>query len=99
MSDNRFQYEVPSEDKWFRWQGQKPPERNVHMTEEEMEAKFKTNLQDHMCDWKQDGAHIYCDVGDFQHGAKIGVMKRLAGQDEQGNPVLAPVGPILRTEV
>lgn len=99
MSDNRYQYEVPSEDKWFKWQGQKPPERNVHMTEEEMEAKFATNLKNHACDWKQNGAEIYCEEAGFEHGKRIGVKLRLAGTDEKGEPVLVPVGPILRSEV
>lgn len=98
MSDNRYGYEV-ADDKWYKWQGKRPPERNAHLTEEELDTAFADNLKNHTCEWKQDGAHVYCEEAEFTHGKRIGVKLRLAGQDEAGQPVLVPVGPILRTEV
>lgn len=98
MADNRYGYEVKA-DNWYQWQGQKPPERNTHLTEEEMQEKFAENLANHNCEWKQNGAIVYCDVAEFEHGKNIGIKLRLAGQDENNQPILVPVGPILRSQV
>ena len=96
---NKYGYKNDAEDKWFLWQGQKPPERNPHLTEQELDEALANNLAGHSCDWKQNGAVIYCEEGDFEHGKRIGVNVRLAGTDEKNHPILVPVGPILRTQV
>jgi hypothetical protein len=92
------EYEVPA-DKWYDWKGVKRPERVGHLTEEDLEEKLRTNLQGHVCEWRQNGAEIFCDVGEYRHGKRIGSQVRLAGTGDGGEPVLVPVGAILRSDV
>lgn len=100
MSQNKYNYRDDKVDKWFEWKGVKPPERQPHLTEEELEAKLAENLQDHKCEWIQRGNAIECDQSSqYTHGKVIGVNVRLAGTDENGKPVLVPIGPILRKDV
>lgn len=95
----KIEYENEAEDKWYKWKGVKPPERTAHATEEEIRDILATRLKDHKCVWKQNGAEIYCDVADFEHGQRIGPNLRIAGVSPNGEPVLVPVGPILRSDV
>lgn len=95
-----MEYGNEQEDKWFKWKGAKPPERRSHnIREDEIDGLLAENLKDHVCDWKQNGAEIYCDVGKYEHGKRIGTRVRLSHTDEKGAPVLVPVGAILRKDV
>jgi hypothetical protein len=92
-------YSNETEDKFYTSKGVKPPERTAHMTEEDLEAMLAKHLEGHKCEWRQNGAEIFCDTGDFEHGRRIGTKVRLAGTDDNAQPVLVPVGPILRKDV
>lgn len=97
---NRYKYSNDQEDKWFSWKGIKPPERQPHLTEEELEQALAENIKDHVCDWIQRGNAIECEQSSqYTHGKVIGVNVRLAGTDKDGKPVLVPIGPILRSDV
>ena len=97
---NKYGYGVDAEDKWFAWKGVKPPIRDVHLTEEELEQALADNLKDHKCEWIQKGNAIECDQSpNYTHGKIIGVRERLAGTDDQGKPILVPIGPIYRKDV
>lgn len=98
MKTQQHKYEVAG-DKWFDWKGIKRPERTGHMTEDEMMATFQENLKDHTHEWYQKGNEISCDMGSSVHGKTIGTGVRLAGTSPQGEPILVPFGPILRTDV
>ena len=89
-------YEVKG-DQWYNWKGVKPPERQPHMTEDEIDEALANNLKGHKCDWRQNGAEILCDIGMSVHGKHIGPKVRLDGTNENGTPILVPFGPILRT--
>ena len=86
-------------DKWYQWKGVKPPERNPHITEEELRHILDEKIEGHVCDWQQEGARIYCESDEFTHGKHIGPNKRLAGTTPDGKPILVPVGPIYRKDV
>lgn len=92
-------YSNPTEDKFYTSRGVKPPDRTPHLTESDLETLLAKNLEGHVCDWQQNGAEIFCDTGDFEHGRRIGPKVRLAGTDANAQPVLVPVGPILRKDV
>lgn len=92
-------FEEQPGDKFYHWKGVAPPKRTAHLTSEEVDEALANNLKDHVCDWKQNGSEIYCDAGDFVHGQRIGVDKRLAGQTKDGKPIFAPIGPVLRDSV
>ena len=98
MAHKNYKYEVPT-DKWYDWKGIKRPERQPNMTEEEMLETFKANIEGHICDWRQSGAEIQCDIGGSVHGKRIGSKLRLAGTTPEGKPVLVPMGAVLRTDV
>lgn len=100
MNPNKYNYGDDKVDKWFNWKGVKPPERQPHMTEKELELALEENLKDHTCDWIQRGNAIECDQSpNYTHGKVIGVKERLAGTDEKGAPILVPIGPIYRKDV
>lgn len=86
------------DDKFYKWKGVKPPERNPHLTETELREILSDNLTGHVCEWQQEGATIFCEAGDFTHGKHIGPHKRLAGTQD-GKPILVAVGPIYRKDV
>lgn len=92
------EYGNDKEDKFFFWKGMKPPERTPHMTTEERDQMLADNLKDHSCVWKQKGNEIFCEEGNLVHGRRIGTDKRLGGQKD-GQPLLVPVGPVLRDSV
>jgi hypothetical protein len=92
-------YKNEAEDKFYISRGVKPPERTAHITEDELREALALNLEGHRCDWQQNGAEIFCDIGNFEHGRRIGTRVRLAGTDANSQPVLVPVGPILRKDV
>lgn len=97
-----MEYNPEAEDKWLKWKGQKPATRighGLHDDDEEIAQKLADNLAGHRCDWRQNGSEIYCEAGQYRHGKRIGTRVRLAGTDENGEPVLVPVGAILRSEV
>lgn len=94
---NKYNYGDDKVDKWFAWKGLKPPERQTHMTEEELEGVFAENIKNHKCEWVQKGNALECAQSPtYTHGKVIGVDKRLAGTNGEGEPILVPVGPILR---
>lgn len=93
-----YKYEVKG-DQWYDWKGVKRPERVPNMTEEEMAEAFATNLKDHKCEWVQNGNAIECEAGSYTHGKRIGTNIRLGGTSAEGEPILVPFGPILRSEV
>lgn len=100
MPANKYNYSDDKVDKWFQWKGVKPPERQPHLTEEELTQALEDNMADHVCDWLQKGNAIECDASpNYTHGKIIGVHQRLAGTDEQGKPILVPIGPIYRKDV
>lgn len=98
MKRKQHKYEVPG-DKWYDWKNVRRPERTAHLTEEEMEVAFQENLKGHVHEWYQRGNEIACDMGSSVHGKRIGTGVRLAGTTPDGEPVLVPIGPILRSEV
>lgn len=77
------------EDKFLKWKGAKPVERNVHLTEDELRATLEDNWRNHTCRWKQAGSEIYCEVGESRHGRIIGTKLILTGTDHKGGPILA----------
>lgn len=96
---DKSKYSDEKVDKWFAWQGVRPPERQPHMTEDEIAQALKDNLAGHKCEWYQKGNAIECEVGASIHGKIIGTNVRLAGTTETGEPVLVPVGAIMRSDV
>lgn len=86
------QYGDPKGDKWYQWQGVKPPERTPHgVKEDEIESKIKEQLENHKCQWKQRGPDIFCDSGDNEHGIRIGTDKHLKETGKNGEPILIDV--------
>lgn len=94
----KHNYEIAG-DKWYDWKGVKRPERQPHMTEEELEQALQTNLKGHVHEWYQKGSEIACDIGNSVHGKRIGTSVRLAGTGPDGEPLLVPFGPIHRSDV
>ena len=83
-------YENPQEDKWFKYKGVKPPERQSHgISEDDIEGHIR-KINQHVCEWRQKGPYIFCIVGSAEHGKNIGVHKRLVGTDK-GKPVLKDI--------
>jgi hypothetical protein len=92
-------YEV-KEDSWYTWKGVKPPERQPHLTEEELSVALEQNIKNHLCDWVQRGNSIECEANaSFTHGKVIGTKLRLDRTDENGKPILVPLHSILRQDV
>lgn len=86
MDFTNVKYEVPN-DKWFKYQGVRPPERQSHgISEDNIEEVIRKNSQ-HVCEWKQKGNYIFCNQGENEHGKNVGVFKRLIGT-KNGEPVL-----------
>lgn len=73
----------PKTDQWFRWKGVEPPKRYSTGLKDTAENPLseqpilKDNLKDHVCEWKQSGGEIYCEVGEFRHGKIIRPSQRL----------------------
>jgi hypothetical protein len=95
---SKYNYEVPKEDNWFRYVGQKPPERIPHLTDEDREDLMKHNLDGHECQWYQNGAFAVCDQAEFEHGMKIpnGMLLDKEQTDKIGKPTYRKYGAILR---
>lgn len=93
-------YSNHKEDSWYKWQGQKPPERIPHLTEEERAELMANNLNGHTCDWYQNGAFAICDQGNFEHGMRIkpGLILDKEKTDATGKPSFKDFGPILRKQ-
>lgn len=87
------EYANEYEDKWFRWKGVKPPERQSHgITEDQIDNLLAK--QTHRCLWKQEGPNIVCEeAGEYRHGIRIGVNKRLKGTGPNGEPLLLTITP------
>lgn len=95
-----MEYSNEAEDKWYKWKGQKPPERTSHnITEEGIDELLSKNLAGHSCDWKQKGNIIYCEEGEYEHGKRIATNLRIAGTKPDGMPLLVPIGAVLRKDV
>lgn len=96
----RVDYQVPKEDNWFKWQGQKPPERIPHLTDEERAEIMEANIARHKCNWYQNGAYAVCDVDEFEHGKKIpnGMLLDKEATDTVGTPQFRKYGAILRDQ-
>lgn len=83
-------YKIDS-DKWYKYKGVKPPERQSHgVTEDELDDKIAQN-NDHICQFKQKGNYIFCTQGKNEHGYNIGVHRRLSGTTELGKPILVNI--------
>lgn len=91
MSDgSQIRYFV-DEDKWYKYKGVRPPERQAHgITEDEIEGIIR-KANDHQHIWKQKGNFIYCQEGPNEHGKNIGVFRRLVGTNPDGTPELTNI--------
>lgn len=79
------------EDKWYLYKGVKPPERQSHgITEDQIETLIK-QAGDHKHQWVQKGNYIICREGPLEHGANVGVFKRLVGTNADGSPKLIDI--------
>lgn len=79
------------EDKWYKYKGVKPPERQSHgVTEDNVEELIKLQ-NDHAHKWIQQGNYIKCFEGKNEHGKNIGVYKRLTGTNKDGSPILVDI--------
>lgn len=79
------------EDSFYEWKGVKPPERQPHLTEEEVEERLANNLAGHKCHWIQRGNRIECNSGDYAHGKVIDVSLLLTGTGPEGEPLLQKI--------
>lgn len=91
-------YNTDKEDKWYLWQGQKPPEHMPHITEEQREELAEKVANKHVCNWMQRGNYIVCEIDGMKHGKNIGVHQMLDKEatDQAGKPVIKKFGPVLR---
>lgn len=86
-----MQYANPEEDKFYEVRGVKPPERIPHITEEEIAARFESNRQARSCEWRQQGADVYCINCGNRHGTMVGPNYRLMGTNASGLPILQKI--------
>lgn len=84
-------YSNPQEDKWFKWRGVPPPERQSHGLKEDEVEDFIAKVGRHKHEWRQKGNFIFCVVGQHEHGKNIGSFKRLTGTNENGDPILVDI--------
>lgn len=97
MKKRNIDYRNDREDKWYDWKGVKRPERTSHgITEEDIDEILAENLKGHKCVWTQKGSEIFCEEGEYTHGKRIGANLQLKGTGKKGEPLLGPVGAILR---
>lgn len=90
MDVTGIKYKV-DDDKWYRYKGVKPPERQSHgVSEDNVESIIRENNQ-HKHVWKQKGNYIFCTEGPNEHGHNVGVWKRLRGTNEDGTPDLVKI--------
>lgn len=97
----KIDYQVPKEDNWYKWHGQKPPERIPHLTDEERTEIMQANIARHQCVFYQNGAFAVCDIDEFEHGKKIpnGMQLDKDASDKAGKPMFKKYGPILRSQI
>jgi hypothetical protein len=82
------------DDKWYRYKGVKPPERQSHgLSEDDIESWVaKNNAHAHV--WKQKGNYIFCTAGQNEHGQNVGVFQRLHAEmptNKDGTPNLVKI--------
>ena len=97
----RVHYEVPKEDNWYKYMGQKPPERFPHLTDDEREDLMERNISRHRCNWYQNGAYLVCDTDEFEHGKKIptGMLFDKEATERTGKVQFRKYGAIMRDMV
>lgn len=88
----------PKGDQFLNYKGVAPPKRVVHGTEKDVTEARKQFTAEHVCNWKQRGNEIYCDVGDYEHGKVIGSGKFLESSKD-GVPSISERKPIYRKKL
>lgn len=94
----KYNYNHDKVDSWYRYKGVTPPSRTPNMTEDELHDALKESARSHSCVYEQMGNEIFCETGEYRHGKIIGSAVRLDGT-KNGEPILVPVGPILRSDI
>lgn len=90
MDATKIKY-YDANDKWYRYKGVKPPERQSHgISEDNIEEIIRTENQ-HVHAWIQKGNYIICTEGLHEHGKNIGVHRRLKGTTAKGEPILVKI--------
>lgn len=84
-------YNNEQEDKWFRWKGVAPPNRQSSgITEDQIDELLRK--RNHICEWKQEGPNIFCEkASEYRHGFRAGVHKRLMGTGANGEPIIVDI--------